>query len=271
MDEKFGSDSFFAQIKGAWEDNDLDQVAELLEKHVKCIGKFFLQKSCFSHYTFHDKEDAIQDAMLYVLQHIGSFLSDPRNDPKAPEGASFHEQEKNAWLRKTVFNGIRHSSRTILKHDHVSLDETIDSSPKSIALLNVIPLHTAQVDESLLAKEQVEEALRSLFSLPNEPATIIAVGYMILLSELEKKRFSVETYVEHFRKTSMAVIIGQMETLLTRHQLSTDVLRPLIARIGKNSSRPLSPDITAKKLTNRKSSMLNELKKKAQTKKTDCS
>ena len=220
MNESFGSDSFFARLKGAWDANELDQVAELLESHVTRIGMTCLKQSCFSHYSYHDKEDAIQDAMLYVLQRIGSFLTDPRNDSNTQEGTLFLEQEKNSWLRKTVFNGIRHSSRRVLKHNYVSLDETVEKSQTSIKQLDVISLHTVQTDDNLLAREQVEEALRSLFSLPNEPATIITIGYMILVSELENIHFSVEKYADYFRKTPMYIVISQMETLLSKHQLN---------------------------------------------------
>ena len=258
MNEAFGSDSFFAGLKAAWDRNDREEMALLLDAHVKRVGGRLLQKSCFSHYTCQDREDALQDAMLYVLKNIDAFLRDPRNSPDSPEDTRYSEHEKNGWLRKVVFNGLRHSSQRILQNSHDSLDRTLGEAEDGFTLANVVPLRSKTMEDALECREMAEEALRRLFGLPNEPATLAAVGYMILVSEMEKVKIPLEGFADYFNKTPVSTLISQMRLLLVRHGLDGEVLLPLEERMRTDPGH--AQEMTAKKLANRKSSILRELR-----------
>ena len=74
MSETFGSDTFQLGLLNAWRRDDREQMAILLESHVYRIGGMFLKKTSFDHYSYEDRQDALQDAMLYVLRKIDGFL-----------------------------------------------------------------------------------------------------------------------------------------------------------------------------------------------------
>ena len=125
MSESFGSDSFFRQMKEAQQAQDRDRLGALLWPHVQRIGNFILRRSAYSYYSFQDRQDALQDAALYVLGAIDGFLDDPRNDPAAEAAARYSEKGKMSWLYQYVFNGIRHSADKVLKNRHDSLDRPV--------------------------------------------------------------------------------------------------------------------------------------------------
>ncbi len=260
MSETFGSASFYLRLKTAWSGNDREQMAELLEEHVRRIGGMFLQRSSFHYYSYEDREDALQDAMLYVLRNIDSFLADPRNDPAAGGEAAYLEHEKNGWLRRVVFNGIRHSSQRILRNSHESLDRPVGEQEDGATLENIVSLRSRRMEDEVVCRSQAEEALKSLFSLPNEPATLAVIGYMVMIGELENRKISLEGYAAYFQKTPLRALISQMDILLNRHQLNRNVLAPLRKRTDALPEGAGMPEITARKLANRKNSVLQELR-----------
>ena len=260
MVEKFGSDSFFYQMKEAQQTQDRDRLAELLKLHVQRIGSFILRHEKYEYYSFHDRQDAIQDATLYVLGFIDGFLDDPRNDPRTEEGARFSEKQKNSWFYKRVFHGVLHSSKKILKNQHDSLDRPATGQNDKRSLGDVIPAPDSAADGGATPRGRLEEAFHAFFSLPNDPAIIAAVGFIILRNELRPKKLSLETYAEALRKTDMVTLIRSVEKLLREVGVDESVLNPLRKRINFAVASQCLQNVTAEKLTKRKSDMLKKLK-----------
>lgn len=258
MSESFGSDSFFRQMKEAQQAQDRDRLGALLWPHVQRIGNFILRRSAYSYYSFQDR----QDAALYVLGAIDGFLDDPRNDPAAEAAARYLEKGKMSWLYQYVFNGIRHSADKVLKNRHDSLDRPASCQEDERSLGDTIPAPGEAAEERMLRREGLEKACRDFFSLPNDPAVIAAVGFIILRDELRPRKTSLEAYAQALRKTDMAALLRGIEKLLKESGVDAGVLDPLRERIDPAAPSQALRDVTAKRLANRKNSMLTALRKK---------
>lgn len=262
MSETFGSDSFFRQMKEAQQARDRERLAALLWPHVQRMGSFILRRSAYDYYSYDDRQDAVQDAALYVYGAIDGFLDDPRNDPAAEGEARFTEKEKMSWLYRYVFNGIRHSARKVQKHQHDSLDRPATGQDDERSLGETIPAPGGAADAAFTLREQLTEACRAFFSLPNDPAVVAAVGFIILRDALRPRKTPLEAYAEALRKTDVTALIRGIEKLLKEAEVDDSVLDPLRERIDFAALPQPLRDVTAKKLANRKNSMLSALRKK---------
>ena len=74
-------DNFFTRLKNAYDTNCQEEFSAFLYEEAQIIMSVELKKSVFSVYSAEDKEDARQEALLYLLSRIDEFMCDPRNYP----------------------------------------------------------------------------------------------------------------------------------------------------------------------------------------------
>lgn len=276
MNGQFGNDQVFLKLKTLYDSDEKEQFARLLCEKTEPVITMQLKKSVFSIYTEQDKEDAAQDALLYVLEKIGDFLNNPANDPALAGENQFSEVQKQGWLHKTVFNGLRHSLNRVknsyytpgneeksLQRIH-SLDMTVPDS--DLSMYNEIPSGALGPEEAFLLREQVEEACTAFFSLKNSPSLLACIGLVILTENLDNDSFSLADYVNIMNGKKLEDIIQLLEEVLFRHKISQNVLDPLKNRINDEMSHQKIDSLTEKNIANRKNSMLSMLRKRERKK-----
>lgn len=253
---KFGSEELHLALRAACDAQDLSKAAELLYEPVqKTAGSlFFKKREFFVKYTREDREDAIHDALLYMLERLRE-IAYPRE-----EGVP-----KYAYYARFVFHGlIRNRSKVIRAWD--SLDQPIPSTKgtgddKEQSLLDIVPSTKDQPESAVLTRDLLSKALRAFFSLPNEPETLAAVGWVIMNDVLGDPRMSMKEYVEKLNGTPVADTVGQIERLMAEDGLDARLLEPLKARLRKSGAGARFSGMTEGKLSNRKNSVTTKMRK----------
>ncbi len=267
MVKQFSNEDLYLQLKPLYESGDRERFAVLLCETAAPVITVQLKKSVFSIYNSDDKDDAAQDALLYLLDKIDGFMQDPENDPGSDAQHHYSAADKRAWLHMTVYNGLRHSFDRIYRSFSrtVSLDQ--DSGDEEQSLLEQLSSKAPGPEDQVLVTETCEEACRAFFSLKNTPVLLGCVGYLLLVENLTHVRIPLDEYTEMLNGATLAWIIGQMEELLKTFRMSSSVLDPLKARTDADMlERPIE-GLSPQSLSNRKNSMLKTLRAGIQKKK----
>ena len=283
---QFGSDQVFETLKALYDTGDREQFATLLYEKVMPVIAVQLKKSVFSIYSKQDKEDASQDALIYVFGKMDAFLHDEANNPTSTEITPYTEAQKQGWLHKTVFNGLRHSLNQVTnsyftpsqvkgndltggeKEKSRQRIEYLDSisSDTDLSLYHYTPSSELNPEETYLLKDQVQEACSGFFSLNNSPPLLASIGLVILTEYLDNAPFSLSEYVNIINGKKLGDIVLLLEESLSRHKISLNVLDPLKERISDDLSEHQIEGLTEKIISNRKNSMLTMLRKRVKEK-----
>jgi len=263
MEYHFGSDEFFFLLKSAYEEEDTDTIGELLWPMVCKASHQLFKKECFWGYSPGDKEDAQQDAMLYVLKKIESFLLNPRNNPFAPEDIRYSPRQKEKLFYQLVEYGLLHSYRDIYKGpETISIDEYRNKENSRTFEQTLVVPDKWSPEACLEARDSLEKALYSFFSLPNNPETLASIGFVIISEQMSNRSMSLEEYANLLNGKSVNMIVAKIETLLKPLRLHFDVLSPLKKRLESQSNLHQFISLTPSKLANRKNSILSKLSMK---------
>lgn len=255
---EFGSEELHLALRAACDAQDLSRAAELLYEPVqKTAGSlFFKKREFFVKYTREDREDAIHDALLYMLERLRE-IAYPRE-----EGVP-----KYAYYARFVFHGlIRRRSKVMRAAAWDSLDQPIPSArgtgdDKEQSLLDIVPSAKDQPESAVLTRDLLCKALRAFFSLPNEPETLAAVGWVIMNDVLGDPRVSMKEYVEKLNGTPVADTVRRLEGLMAEYGLDARLLEPLKARLCGSGAGARFSGVTEGKLSNRKNSVTTKMRK----------
>lgn len=280
------ADDVFVQLKTLYDSQQTEEYVSLLHKEAQAAMDMELRKSVFALYRPSDREDARQEALMYLFSKMDAFMRDPRNDAASAAPDSFSSAQKKAWLHKTLYLGLLHSRDRVQKENYSqdrrqtaqaeqgklipidSLDRSV-TEEKGRTLADTIPSGEAAYEETLMLREEVQEACQALFSLPNSPELLAAVGFVILSETLGGRHRSLADYAALLENRLVEEVLGQIERLLLSNGLSNRVLLPLKERTTHSRREKFKGElrimgITPKTLANRKNSMLNQLRKTAQ-------
>lgn len=266
----FGSDSFFRELKHAWQ-TDANTAGQLLLDQTKMICRSIINsvRNGFYNVTKEDYDDYVQESWIKLWQNMDSFLSDPRNDPDS-EGEHFSAAQKYQWARFLILHEMQHMRDRKLGRNIVSangeririipLDYLGSSNDESFSLLDILSAQAVTPEEAFVVSSSVQEALQQLFNLPNNTETLIAVGYTILASSLEEKK-AMEEYADYLNGHTFGEIIASMELLLNEHGYQSSPLTSLRTRIEREKIAGQKPTISSKKLINRKNDILTTMRR----------
>lgn len=255
---EFGSEELHLALRVACDAQDLSKAAELLYVPVQKTASslFFKKRELFVKYTREDREDAIHDALLYMLEKLHE-IAYPRE-----EGVP-----KYAYYARFVFHGlIRKRSKVIRAAGWDSLDKPIpgpsgNGDGREQSLLDIVPSTTDQPESTVLTRDLLSEALRAFFALPNKPETLAAVGWVIMNDALGDPRISMREYAERLNGAQVADTVGRMERLMAEYGLDARLLEPLKERLRRTGAIPCFAGVTEGKLSNRKNSVTTKMRK----------
>ena len=269
MTYSFGDDAVFSQLKKARASGDQNALAVLLFQRLEPVIRSELKKTAFAMFTAEDREDASQEARLYVLQKLDDFLDNPLNDPSCEDENRFTPVKRQSWAHRVVFHALLHVRDRIKKHAIApggdpgqftpidSLDRELGDNDQG-TLADVVPDNQGEPIGALLQKERLEEACRAFFGLNNSPEMLAAVGFVILSESLAGTHYPLDTYADMLNGMPADRIVALIERLLTAYTIDVDVLSGIKKRLG-GKERVIN-GLTAKKLANRKNSMLSVLR-----------
>ena len=270
MAGNFGSDSFFLQLKEALSTGDREEFSRMVYEELGPVMDMELRKSAFALFTSADREDARQEAVMYVLSMMDGFMANPLNDPTSGAENHYSPSKKMSWLHLMANLGLKHALKRVEKHALapapekgkyaavVSLNEKIQEDGDD-ERMDGIESHEATPEEQVLLKERVGEACRAFFSLNNSPSLLAAVGFVILSETLGGRNRSLDDYARVLNGQKVDRVISEMETLLIQYEIDPGVLEALKARAAESGDESAIGGLTAKTLANRKNSMLTRL------------
>ena len=300
---KFGTEPFYRQLKAAYDREDAGQIMALMYDEVEQVANMYYYKyraQLFNRFTQEDKEDAFQEAHLYVHRvMMESFLPNPLNDPSAEGGYS--AAYNRSFLYKTVGNSLRQAVKRVMRGNSVAVSRA-DGGPAAEAngeglvalpsgnggqakrrdiksldrplkadeaatLMDVLVAPEASPEADLIQRERVAEACRRFFSLTNAPELVAAVGFLLLCGNLSDAHRSMTDYAALLNGRRLDEVIHSMETLLGWWKIDPEVLRPLKRRAdalrdGVRVGETVLQGLTARTLTNRKNSMVTAMREK---------
>lgn len=264
----FGSDEFFRTMKYLWA-ADREEAAKLLKEQAEQICRLIIwkYKGSFTNVTEEDFEDYAAEAWIRMWQDMERFLSDPRNDPDS-DGPHYTPEQKISWAKKLIrFEMLKLRDRKMGKNlkgangkpiIFVYLDQPLDDTGMT-SFGSTIPSNDPELGQTDEEVELVANVLQEFFRLPNNSETLAAVAYVILNEEFGEKQ-SMEKYADQLSKDSVIQIVEKMENILAGNEMNPEWLLPFRRRIEKEGGdRPFS-DLTAVRLTNRKSEVKKALK-----------
>lgn len=267
---RFGSPSFFRQMKRLW-GADPDAAANLLLTQVRSICSAIIRKSenGFYNLTKEDREDYVQESWIGLWKHMDVFLADSRNDPDAP-GEHFCEAEQYSWATLIILHEMQHlrdrrlqPGIAIRKGERVqiiSLDGKVGESDSTTTLGAIIPSGEPGPEEKILSTDLLREALCRFLELPNNSDTLAAVAYVILSETLDGKR-SMQEFADDVNRHTVEELVGRMEEMLKKDGYPPSWLSSFRQRVTGEKTEKTIPEITAKKLINRKNDIQNALRK----------
>ena len=267
----FGSDSFFRELKNAWQ-TDSETASLLLLNQTRAICRSIIRsaRNGFYHVTEEDYDDYVSESWIKLWQNMEKFLSDPKNDPDS-EGEHYSAAQKYNWARCLVLHEMQHMRDRKMGRNPVGsngmhikitpLDPQDNDTEDGFSYLDIIRSPEYTPEEKAIIFAAIHDALNQFFSLPNSTETLIAVGYTILSSALAEKQ-SMEEYVDFLNSHSLQEITTSMEALLNEYGYDPIWLTPLSERIEKEKAAEASPVITVKKLVNRRNDIFNTMRQK---------
>ena len=270
MAGNFGSDSFFLQLKQALSSGDREEFSRLVYEELEPVMNMELRKSAFSLFTPEDREDARQEAAMYVLGMMDGFMANPQNDPESGAENLYSPSKKMSWLHLMANLGLKHALKRVQKQALapglekgryaavVSLNEKAQEDGDD-ERMDRIESRQATPEERVLLKERVADACRAFFGLNNSPSLLTAVGYVILCEALGGQKLSLEDYAQALNGRKVGRVISDMEVLLAQYEIDPGVLDALKARAAESGGGSPIEGLTAKTLANRKNSMLTRL------------
>ena len=260
MNDRFGSETSFRELKAAWDACDRERMAELMLSYLQAEKWYVCHREEFSWCTLTNKEDAFHDAIPYVLGKMEQFLQDPANDPDSPSGKQYSPSQKRRWLRTALLNGMRHTldKERIRRMD--SLDQPATSGEDQRTLGELQPSAIGLPEKKVLLRETLNEACRDFFSQPNSPDTLLTIGFIILHGALHPGEKKLEAYAAYFNGRTVGEMLLRVQRLIVSFQMDETVLAPLKSRMTPDMIRKPIEGITARKLANRKNSILQTMR-----------
>lgn len=259
---KFGSEELHLALRAACDADDLNEAASLLYEPVVKTARYFFAKKreFFSMYTREDREDAVHDALLYMLNRL-STLAYPPNEgiPNYSYYAAF------------VFYGLCQSRRRLMHiANQSSTDATLSCAQgsdddKDRSLLDFTPSTLDQPEMTALHRDALTNALRAFFSLPNEPETLVSVGFIIMNEALGSARVSLKDYAQYFNGRQVSAVLRLMEEVLLTLHLDVHILDPVWSRLNEASAAPCFTGVTEARLANRKNSIVTKMRNSMKT------
>ncbi len=254
---KFGSEELHLALRAACDADDLNKAASLLYEPVLKTARFFFAKKreFFSMYTREDREDAIHDALLYMLDRLKALAYPPN------EGIPNY-----SYYARFVFYGMSQSRRKLI---HIANQSSIDATltytqgsdnDKDQTILDFTPSTTDQPEKIVLERDTLCNALRAFFSLPNEPETLVSVGFIIMNEALGSARMSLKDYAQYFNGRQVSAVLLRIEEVLVTLDLDVHILDPVRSRLNHPSAAPYFFGVTEGKLANRKNSIVTKLR-----------
>lgn len=256
---KFGSEELHLALQKACDSHDLNYAAELLYEPVTRASRnlFTKRQDLFFPYNRQDQEDAMQNAMLYMLDRLDKLAYPPN------EGTPNY-----SYYSAFVLNGLLQNRHEILvRRGIVSLDDTLtDHSArgdnKEKTYLDTQVSTAAGPDDIVVTRDNLALALKDLFNLKNDPDTLISVGFIILNEELGFKPMSMQQYADFLNGSQVTKVLSNVETFLNYLSIDVRILTPVRKRLLSVSEPLVYSDVTASKIANRKNSVLEKLRKK---------
>lgn len=254
---KFGSDELHLALQSACDAGDLSRAAELLYEPIRTVSRFLFVKyrDTFSMYTFQDKEDAVTDALLYMLDRL------PRIAHPEQEGTP-----KASFYYQFVYNGLRQRKHRILQGlNQPSLDAPVtragsQGDDRIRTFGDTLPARNPAPGDALQQRDTLHHTLKEFFSLNNDPETLVSVAFIILNENLGMKPMSMREYVEFFNGQNVSRVLHSIEMILQHLQQDTSVLAPVKKRLAASGTDPRFSGLTEGKLANRKNSILTKLR-----------
>lgn len=265
---KFGSAELHLALQAACDAGDLSRAAELLYEPVCTVSRFLFVKyrETFGMYSLQDREDAVSDALLYMLDRLDR-IAHPEQEgtPKA----SFYYQY--------IYNGLRQRRHRIIRESkQASLDAPVTRSgsqgdDRIRTFGETLPAPAPLPGEALETQDALHHALKAFFSLSNDPETLVSIAFIILNEQVGLKPMSMREYVEFLNGQPVSKVLHSIETILIHLRQDTSVLAPLKKRLSSSGPALVFAGLTESKLANRKNSILSKLRplKKEDSKKKD--
>lgn len=266
----FGDDAFFCELREARASGDRNRLAEAAYRGLMPVIASELRKTAFAMFTHEDRQDAQQEALMYVFDRLDAYLDNPLNDPACASEERYTPVKRQAWAHRTVYHALLHVRDRVKKHALSPAGQSgvyapVDSLDRSLEdgdgsrLGDLIPDAADGPGEAMLRQERLEEACRAFFGLNNAPELLAAVGFVILSESLTGAHRSLDDYAELLNGMPAAGVVSAMERLLDRYEIDAGVLDGLRRRL--DGGEPARIDgLTAKTLANRKNSMLSTLR-----------
>lgn len=261
---KFGSEELHLALRAARDANDLTAAAELLYEPVCRTARFLFARKAesFRMYTREDRDDAMHDALVYMLERLDAIACPPN------EGVPSY-----SYYANFVYNGLCQRRRKLIRIvGEISMNAPISGSGNSAddkeqTLLCLLHARKDQPESDILLQEEVNEALRDFFALSNEPVTLAAVGLIILSETLGAARMSLREYVEYLNGTEVSTVLNLIEHILAELELDVHALDPVRKRLNTAEEGTRFSGLTEAKLANRKNSIISKLQNARKPKK----
>ena len=270
MAYSFGDDAFIHQLKEVKATGDRDALMALAWRGLEPVVAMELRKSDFGMFNAQDREDAKQEAMLYVYKALDGFLDNPLNDPACEAENRYTPAKRQGWVHLLVNKALMRTRDRIKKHalsPGAARDtyERVESLDKEIGTdgdsreADFIPADGPAPDQALLLRERLAEAMEAFFGLKNSPELLAAVGFVILSEALTGAHRSLDAYADLLNGMPALSVVGAIERMLGEYGVDGAVLAELRRRLNGDGERTIE-GLTAKTLANRKNSMLSTLR-----------
>ena len=258
MAETFGSDAFFIGLKRAREAGDRERFQMMFIEKVQAKAAVLMQRFPYTRYSREDREDAIQETVLYMLGKADAFMDDPRNDPESGREDGFGPLQRQRWLAEGVSFALKHHRVKVFKHADVdSLNREFDGGDGG-SLMDITPSRQPTPEQNLMRRERLAEAFRKLFSLGNAPELLAAMGYMLLEENLLGARRSQAQYAELLNGMRVGELLDMLEASLAEAEIDIRVMAPLRSRV--KDAGTVIEGMNPRNMANRKNSILTTLR-----------
>ncbi len=252
---KFGTEKLHLELRKAFDSGDRDYAGELLYEPVRRTARYLFAKHSdhFSMYSDRDREDAVQNAYVYMLDHLQD-LAYPKE-----EGTP-----SSLYYANFVLSGMRKERYKIIRDSKTDpLDAPVtggDGDDGERTRQDFIPSKAPQPDRIALARDNLHNALRDFFQLKNDPATLISVAYVITNEALGFRSMSLNEYADYFNGRKVAEVLLEFQDILNTLHLDTGILAPVRQKLRAKPEPPRFANVTAGKLASRKNSILSILR-----------
>ena len=269
---RFGSDEFFREMKAVWGKDD-DRVGGLLMEQVEGMCRTLIYSPAYSRCGFieDDLDDYVQETFLLLWPKYPGFMEDPLNDPDSDASDKFDPRQKYCWLEGLTFRAMQHvrdrrigrksnrkdafgnTVRLIYEYKPDERDDEWKETP-----LTMVAAVGQDPDQNLVFNAALLEAFQDLFSLPNEPQTLITVCYVIVRSVVGTK-LKGEEFAEYLNGRTVLEISREILQTLGENGFHPDLLSQLREILPQQTA--VVSGLTASRIANRKNTILSVLRK----------